>query len=277
MLKKKENEIKEKNIEIGRFKKIVNDLNKLKNIEDKLKDQSNSSMTSNKDIKSDNNNNIDYILLKEINDYKKQIDNLGKENELLNIKIKELELKDNQISNEAEVIQKLKKKMESLQNEKLQEIMNNKKLNEKIKKLESDLSKANEELDVYEIESKEADIEIESLKMKIGELIREIKKLRHKDTIQEIIEENDEDDETNNNKNNAKGYNDKNEIFCNKLFLYIKRFILKYKYHLFMRFKIQRELGILLQKYEDLMKYYNKKDKKDKNEEEDNTNVNTDK
>ena len=68
-------------------------------------------------------------------------------------------------------------------------------MNEKNKKLEKSLTKANQELDQYEIESKEADIEIKSFKIKIAKLIEEIKKLKHKETIEEVNEENYEEEE----------------------------------------------------------------------------------
>ena len=68
-------------------------------------------------------------------------------------------------------------------------------MEEKNKKLEKLLTKSNQELDQYEIESKEADIEIKSFKMKISELMEEIKKLKHKETIEEVIEENYEEEE----------------------------------------------------------------------------------
>ena len=76
--------------------------------------------------------------------------------------------------------------------------------------------------------------------MKISELIEEIKKLKHKETIQEVIEENYDDEDDNNNNNGNRLKIDKNAIFCNKFFLYIKRFLIRYKYQLFLRFHINR-------------------------------------
>ena len=125
-----------------------------------------------------------------------------------------------------------------------------------------EVSKANEELDQYEIESKEADIEIESLKMKIAQLIEEIKRLKQKQTIEEVSEENyDEEEDNKENKDNNVNKVKKNEIFCNKFTLYIQRISIRYKYHLFLQFKILKELGLLSQKYEDLMKFQNKQSK----------------
>ena len=116
--------------------------------------------------------------------------------------------------------------------------------------MEKELSKANEELDQYEIESKEAEIEIASFKMKISELLAEIQKLKHKETIQEVLEENSDDEEDNNNNGNNNCNtgivkSKKNEIFCNKFILYIKRFLIRYKYFLFLRLNIKKKLEIL--------------------------------
>jgi hypothetical protein len=148
-------------------------------------------------------------------------------------------------------------------------------LYDKNKKLQKDLLKANEELDQYEIESKEADIEIKSFKMKIIELFGEIKKLKHKETIQEVIEENyDDEDDINNNIVNIGnidnivnyGYNNKikmeeKKYFCNKLLLYIKRFLIRYKYKLFVKFQIKKEVEILNKMYEKQLKYQNNQNK----------------
>ena len=81
-------------------------------------------------------------------------------------------------------------------------------------------------MDQYEIESKEAEIEIASFKMKIAELLNEIKQLKHKETIQEVIEENSDEEDNNNDKDNNNNYilkDKKNEFFCNKFILYIKK------------------------------------------------------
>ena len=122
-----------------------------------------------------------------------------------------------------------------------------------------EVSKANEELDQYEIESKEADIEIESLKMKIAQLIEEIKRLKQKQTIEEVSEENyDEEEDNKENKDNNIKKVKKNEIFCNKFILYIQRISIRYKYHLFLQLKIKKELELLSQKNENLMKFHNK-------------------
>ena len=67
-LRKKEDEIIQKNIEIGRYKKIVNDLNELKNMEIKLK-QNDSSNDIDKNNSEEQNLNVN-SLLKEINEYK---------------------------------------------------------------------------------------------------------------------------------------------------------------------------------------------------------------
>ena len=156
-----------------------------------------------------------------------------------------------------------------------EEIKNNNILYDKNKKLQKDLLKANEELDQYEIESKEADIEIKSFKMKIIELFGEIKKLKHKETIQEVIEENyDDEDDINNNIVNIGnignivnyGYNNKikmeeKKYFCNKLLLYIKRFLIRYKYKLFVKFQIKKEVEILNKMYEKQLKYQNNQNK----------------
>ena len=61
--------------------------------------------------------------------------------------------------------------------------------------LEKEVIKANEELDLYEVELKEADIEIKSLKIKISELLEEIKRCKHIQTIEEAIDESNETDE----------------------------------------------------------------------------------
>ena len=92
-------------------------------------------------------------------------------------------------------IEEYKIKLKKLEEDNYKEINLNKTLIDKNKKLESALTKANQELDQYEIESKEADIEIKSFKMKINELLEEIKKLKHKETIEEVNEENYEEDE----------------------------------------------------------------------------------
>ena len=189
-LLKKNEEIKQKNIEISRFKKIVNDLNELKNIEKKLK----LSQISNIEEKKENSDiNLD-SLLNEIKEYKNQIDKLNNDKEELqkecdNLK-KENINQDNQL-----LIEEYENKLKNLKEEKDKEMKMNKILNEKNKKLEKSLTKANQELDQYEIESKEADIEIKSFKMIIAELLEEIKKLKHKETIEEVIEENYEEDE----------------------------------------------------------------------------------
>ena len=181
-LRKKEDEIAQKNIEIGRFKKIVNDLKELKNMEIKLKQNDSSNDFNNNDINSQNLNINS--LLKEIEEYKSQINKLTKEKEELQ---KESEMKyiheGNNTNNDNDKI---------LLKEYLNKIS---KLEEKNKKLEKLLTKSNQELDQYEIESKEADIEIKSFKMKISELMEEIKKLKHKETIEEVIEENYEEEE----------------------------------------------------------------------------------
>ena len=177
-----EDEIAQKNIEIGRFKKIVNDLKELKNMEIKLKQNDSSNDFNNNDINSQNLNINS--LLKEIEEYKSQINKLTKEKEELQ---KESEMKyiheGNNTNNDNDKI---------LLKEYLNKIS---KLEEKNKKLEKLLTKSNQELDQYEIESKEADIEIKSFKMKISELMEEIKKLKHKETIEEVIEENYEEEE----------------------------------------------------------------------------------
>ena len=59
----------------------------------------------------------------------------------------------------------------------------------------------------------------------------------------------------NDNNNNLKGK--KNEIFTKKVILFIKRFIMRYKYQLFVKLKIKKELEILIKKYEDLMEKKN--------------------
>jgi len=181
-LRKKEDEIIQKNIEIGRYKKIVNDLNELKNMEIKLK-QNDSSNDIDKNNSEEQNLNVN-SLLKEINEYKTQINKLTKEKEEIQ---KENEKKFFEEANES-----------NKDNNKilLKEYQNKiSKLEEKNKKLEKLLTKSNQELDQYEIESKEADIEIKSFKMKINELMEEIKKLKHKETIEEVIEENYEEEE----------------------------------------------------------------------------------
>ena len=191
-LRKKTDEITQKNIEIGRFKKIVNDLNELKNIEKKLKQNHTQNETKKCNNENMNNNHIENNdmnkLLKEIEEYKIQINRLNNEKE-------ELEKENNNLKgNRKEIIQNSN---EIINNQSLLEEYKNKisKLEEKNKKLEKFLTKANQELDQYEIESKEADIEIKSFKMKINELLEEIKKLKHKETIEEVIEENYEEEE----------------------------------------------------------------------------------
>ena len=193
-LRKKIDEITQKNIEIGRFKKIVNDLNELKNMEKKLKQNqiSTNNMNNNNEVENKNNNNK--LLENEIEEYKSQINKLNKEKEELQ---KECEyLKGNNDKNNLQSsLEVYENKLKKLEEEKNKEIKLNKILNEKNKKLEKSLNKANQELDQYEIESKEADIEIKSFKMKINELLQEIKKLKYKETIEEVIEENYENDE----------------------------------------------------------------------------------
>ena len=199
-LRKKIDEITQKNIEIGRFKKIVNDLNELKNMENKLKQNQ---ISNNNMGNSDENENInmnDKMLLNEMEEYKLQINKLNKEKEELQ---KECEyLKGNNDKNNLKSsLEVYENKLKELEDEKNKEIKLNQNLKEKNKKLEKALNKANQELDQYEIESKEADIEIKSFKMKINELLEEIKKLKYKETIEEVIEENyeNEDDKKENN------------------------------------------------------------------------------
>ena len=65
-LRKKIDEITQKNIEIGRFKKIINDINELKNLEKKLKQ----TQTQNNENKKEININS---LSNEIEEYKLKI------------------------------------------------------------------------------------------------------------------------------------------------------------------------------------------------------------
>ena len=188
-LRKKADEITQKNIEIGRFKKLVNDLNELKKMEKKLKENisKNEKKVDSDEIKDIKSKDINInLILKDIDEYKSQIDKLNKEKEELQ---KENEnLKENKKKSYLNLNSKNQTLIEEYKNK-----IN--KLEEKNKKMEKALTKANQELDQYEIESKEADIEIKSFKMKINELMDEIKKLKHKETIEEVIEENYEEEE----------------------------------------------------------------------------------
>ena len=133
-------------------------------------------------------------MLSEIEKYKSQINKLNKSKEELQKKCDSL--KNNNINKNNQVlIEEYENKLKLLKEENDKEIKMNKLLNEKNKKLEKSLTKANQELDQYEIESKEADIEIKSFKIKINELLEEIKKLKHKETIEEVNEENYEEEE----------------------------------------------------------------------------------
>ena len=183
-LRKKIDEITQKNIEIGRFKKIINDINELKNLEKKLKQTQTQNNENKKEININSLNN-------EIEEYKLKINKLNKENEELQKELDNIKNKNNKNNN----IEEYKIKLKKLEEDNYKEINLNKTLIDKNKKLESALTKANQELDQYEIESKEADIEIKSFKMKINELLEEIKKLKHKETIEEVNEENYEEDE----------------------------------------------------------------------------------
>ena len=193
-LRKKTDEIMQKNLEIGRFKKLVNDLNELKNMEKKLK-QNNISKENKENIieelidnkNKDKNLNND-SLINEIENYKLQINKLKKEKEELQKRNEDLNKNKikttfniNNMENNNEFLEEYKIKIN--------------KLEEKNKKMEKSLIKANQELDQYEIESKEADIEIKSFKNKMNELMNEIKKLKHKETIEEVMEENYEEEE----------------------------------------------------------------------------------
>lgn len=169
-------EIKQKNIELSNFKKVVDDLEKLKNLENKLK----SPEISNEEK------------------YDERIKYLEKELDKKIVQIKEYESKINELNsnekNEKEY-NELKEKIKKLEIENHKEISNNICLNERNIKLEKEIIKANEELDLYEMECKEADIEIKSLKIKISELLNEIKKLKHIQTIEEVFEESVETEE----------------------------------------------------------------------------------
>ena len=191
-LRKKVEEIDEKNIEIGRFKKIVNDLNELKNMEKKLRQNNLSNETgkeNNENVNNNQNSNKNLnSLLNEIDEYKERINNLNKEKDELQ--------KENNILKENQIKSFYNSNEKNKNNVLIEEYINKmSKLEEKNKKLEKSLAKANQELDQYEIESKEADIEIKSFKIKISQLLEEIKKLRHKETIEEVIEENYEEEE----------------------------------------------------------------------------------
>ena len=174
-----EKEIKQKNIELSNFKKLVDDLEKLKNLENKLKSPEIPKETEGK--------------------YEERIKYLEEELNKKIIIIKEYESKINELSNknesENEELKELKEKIKKLEIENNQEISNNISLNERNIKLEKEIIKANEELDLYEMECKEADIEIKSLKIKISELLNEIKKLKHIQTIEEVFEESNETEE----------------------------------------------------------------------------------
>ena len=174
-----EKEIKQKNIELSNFKKLVDDLEKLKNLENKLKSPEIPKETEAK--------------------YEERIKYLEEELNKKIIIIKEYESKINELSNknesENEELKELKEKIKKLEIENNQEISNNISLNERNIKLEKEIIKANEELDLYEMECKEADIEIKSLKIKISELLNEIKKLKHIQTIEEVFEESNETEE----------------------------------------------------------------------------------
>ena len=189
-IRKKTEEIEQKNIEIGRFKKVINDLNELKNIEKKLKQ----SQINNNEIENENQDKKLNSLLSEIEKYKSQINKLNKSKEELQKECDSLK-KNNINKNNQVLIEEYENKLKLLKEENDKEIKMNKLLNEKNKKLEKSLAKANQELDQYEIESKEADIEIKSFKIKINELLEEIKKLKHKETIEEVNEENYEEEE----------------------------------------------------------------------------------
>ena len=139
-----------------------------------------------------------------------------KKNELEKI-ISELNtnIKDSKVNDENKELKELKETIKKLELENKQEIKNNELLCERNKKLEFDLIKANEELDQYEMECKEADIEIESLKMRIGELVEEIKKMKHIETIEETLEENNETDEKEDDDNKDNNNNSINNSFKN--------------------------------------------------------------
>ena len=171
------NENNQKNIELSNFKKVVDDLERLKNFENKLKSPKTSKETEGK--------------------CDERIKYLEEELDKKLLLIKEYESKINELSNEKNESEneKLKEKIKKLEIENHQEISNNISLNERNIKLEKEIIKANEELDLYEMECKEADIEIKSLKIKISELLNEIKKLKHIQTIEEVFEESNETEE----------------------------------------------------------------------------------
>ena len=193
-----EKEIKKKDLEIVNFKKIVEDLKKLKNLEDKLH-----SPKSCKNIQKniEQNETVKILEMKllesnnKIKEYEDKINNL-------NLKIDEKsEAKNDEEKN------KLKEKIKQLEIENQNEISNNISLNERNIKLEKEIIKANEELDLYEMECKEADIEIKSLKIKISELLKEIKKLKHIQTIEEVLDESNDTDEKEEEKDKNKDIN----------------------------------------------------------------------
>ena len=193
-----EKEIKKKDLEIVNFKKIVEDLKKLKNLEDKLH-----SPKSCKNIQKniEQNETVKILEMKllennnKIKEYKEKINTL-------NLKIDEKsEAKNDEEKN------KLKEKIKQLEIENQNEISNNISLNERNIKLEKEIIKANEELDLYEMECKEADIEIKSLKIKISELLKEIKKLKHIQTIEEVLDESNDTDDKEEEKDKNKDIN----------------------------------------------------------------------